>query len=86
MAAVTKNERTPKKYARQGPRVEVKDEIVEVELRPEVLRQAMAAAQASGQTTNEWICAAVTEAIERRSKGKRNQAVAQSFSPKTAED
>jgi hypothetical protein len=69
MAAVTKNERKPKVDARPGqPSVEVMDEIVEVELRPEVLRRAIAAAQASGQTTNEWICAAVAEAIERRSK------------------
>ena len=62
MAAATKNERNHKMDARQeGPRVEGKDEIVEVILRAEVLERAEAAAKASGQTTNEWICAAVGE-------------------------
>jgi len=69
MAAATKNERNHNMDARQeGPRVEANDEIVELSLRAEVLERAEAAAKASGQTTNEWICAAVAEAIERKSK------------------
>jgi|HubBroStandDraft_4_1064222.scaffolds.fasta_scaffold527094_1 hypothetical protein len=77
MAAVSKNVQTPKaERPREKPRVEAVDEIdgmVEVEFPSEVLRKAMAEAKASGQTTSEWICGAVAEAIERRSKGKRNQ-------------
>jgi hypothetical protein len=73
MAAATKNERNPNVDVRQeGPRVETRDEIVEVSLGAEVLERAEAAAKASGQTTNEWICAAVAEAIERKSKEKPN--------------
>ena len=76
MAAATKNVRTPKAERHQGkPGVGAVDGIVEVELQPEVLRRAMAEAKASGQTTSEWICGAVAEAIERRSKGQRDHAV-----------
>lgn len=74
MAAVSKNVQTPKaERHREKPRVEAVDGIVEVEFPSEVLRKAMAEAKASGQTTSEWICGAVAEAIERRSKGRRNQ-------------
>lgn len=76
MAAATKNVQTPKaEKHREKPSVEAVDGIVEVELQPEVLRRAMAEAKASGQTTSEWICGAVAEAIERRSKGRRSQVV-----------
>jgi hypothetical protein len=77
MAAVSKNVQTPRaERHREKPRVEAVDGIdgiVEVEFPPEVLRKAMAEAKATGQTTSEWICGAVAEAIERRSKGRRNQ-------------
>jgi predicted HicB family RNase H-like nuclease len=76
MAAVLKDVQTPKAERKRGKaRVEAMDGTVEVQLQPEVLRRAMAAAKASGQTTTEWICGAVVEAVERRSKGLRNRVV-----------
>jgi hypothetical protein len=77
MAAESKDERTRGMVGRpqRRPRVEAMDGILEVELRPELLKRAMAAAKACGQTPSEWICEAVTEAIERKSKVGKSKVV-----------
>ena len=54
-------------------RVEAVDGIMEVELPPELLKGAMAAANACGQTVNEWICEALTEAVERKSRREKSK-------------
>jgi hypothetical protein len=78
MAAVSKNKRTSWMKSQQDkPRTEAKDGILEVELRPELMKRAMAAAKASGQTTSEWIYEAVTEAFERKSKRGKNKVTKQ---------
>jgi hypothetical protein len=51
-------------------KTEAMDRILEVELRPGLLKKAIAAAKASGQTPSEWICEAVAEAIARKSSSR----------------
>ena len=57
------------------PKTEAIDGILEVELPPGLLRKAMAAAKASGRTPSEWICEAVTEAIEGKSNRGKNRVI-----------
>lgn len=76
MAAVLKNVQTPKAERHQRkPGVEDVDGTVEVELPLEVFKWVMTAAKASGQTMSDWICGAIAEDIERRSKRRRNPVV-----------
>jgi hypothetical protein len=48
------------------------DETVEIALHAETLKKVLAAAKASGQTPGEWIHEAVVEAVERRTREKRD--------------
>jgi hypothetical protein len=75
MAAVSNNVRNPNPDRDPTqPEIRAEDETVEVSLQPEVLKKVTAAAKASRQTPGEWIHEAVVEAIERRTRARRNRA------------
>ena len=55
------------------PKTEDIDGILDVELPPGLLRKAIAAAKASGQTPSEWIREALAEAIERKADRRKKR-------------
>lgn len=73
MAAVSNNVRSPKPDRHiPKPIMEAADETMEISLQAQTLKKVMAAAKATGQTPSEWIHEAVVEAVERRTREKRD--------------